>query len=346
MLKLAIITLTALYVQACGAPAKSASDVQASLDSIDVSLETKLQLACSDLMNADEPSLQGADLKTGDCKIDQSKVANYETHGTMKFYEPDTETVYDSGGKDQMAIYRRGQIWLSHDLVELAAKGHCVLSKVDELKDAINGVNGECDGENSTKSSGGSGGGSDAGSGGGGIGGIGSILGGGGLSSLVNIEIEPIGEPDMNLEAGVITGEVDVKISGAAEVDAGLRYSAGSVGRNIAVVLKTVRAGTKSSLLKNLSLAVIVIPHAGDVYVDAMFGAQLANIGVQGIINGILDDMLGGIVTGMMEKVILLDVVDPSANLVSSDISYSLLPEKKQYKKITLRDYINRHIKK
>ena len=46
--------------------------------------------------------------------------------------------------------------------------------KVDELKDAINGVNGECDGENSTKSSGGSSGGSDAG--GGGIGGIGSIL--------------------------------------------------------------------------------------------------------------------------------------------------------------------------
>ena len=44
-----------------------------------------------------------------------------------------------------------------------------------------------------------------------------------------------------------------------------------------------------------------------------MFGTHLANIGVQGIINGILDNMLGNIVIGIMEKVVLLDVVDAQA---------------------------------
>ena len=101
MLKLAIITFTALYVFKLVAHQPNQLQTYRRVSIYRRVLETKLQLACSDSMNADEPTIQGADLKTGDCKIDQSKVANYETHGTMKFYEPDTETVYDSGGKDQ-----------------------------------------------------------------------------------------------------------------------------------------------------------------------------------------------------------------------------------------------------
>ncbi len=283
-------------------------------------------------MSPEEPTIQGADIKTGDCKIDQSKVADYATHGTMKFFEPDTETVYDSGG-DNTSLYRRSQLWLSHNLVELGAKGHCVLSKVDKLKDAIGGVNGACDGVNSTKSTAGGDGG-------------GSILGGGGISNLFDIQIDPIGEPSVDLEAGLVTGEVDLKVTGTVDVDAGLKYTAGGVGKNVAVVLKTTRKGSKSSLLKEIALVIILIPHAGDVYVDTMFGTHLANIGVEGIINGVLDNMLGNIVIGIMEKVVLLDVVDAQANLVSSSPSYSLIPEKKLYKKMTLSDYVKEHSKK
>ena len=214
MIRLLIFTISLVLLEACGAPAQSASDVQASLDSIDVSLETKLKLACDDLMSPEEPTIQGADIKTGDCKIDQSKVADYATHGTMKFFEPETESIYDSGG-DNISLYRRSQLWLSHNLVELGAKGHYVLSKVDKLKDAIGGVNGACDGKNSTKSQGGGDNG----------GGLGSILGGGDVSNLFDIQIEPIGEPNIDLAAGVVTGEIDLKVTGTVDVDAGLKYT-------------------------------------------------------------------------------------------------------------------------
>jgi hypothetical protein len=327
MIRLLTLIVAIALLEACGAPAQSASDVEASLDSIDVSLESKLKLACDDLMDPEEPTIQGADIKTGDCKIDRSKVADYKTHGTMKFFEPESESVYDAGG-DKTSLYRRSQLWLSHNLVELGAKGHCVLSKVDELKDALSGVGGDCDGSKSTKSSGGE---------------TDGISSGGDISNLFDIQIEPIGEPKIDLESGVVTGEVDLKVTGTVDVDAGLKYSAGGVGKNIAVVLKTVEKGSKNSLLKEIALVIILIPHAGDVYVDTMFGAHLANIGVEGIINGIIDDMLGEIVIGMMEKVILLDVVDTQANLVASSPSYSLIPEKKHYKKLSLSQYVQAH---
>ena len=339
-MRVLLLPLLLIYIQSCGAPAKSSADVQSSLDSIDVSLTSKLDAACASILDGVEPSIAGTDIKTGNCQIDESKVADYATHGTMIFHEPETETLFDSGG-DKTSIYRRGQLWLSHNLVELGAKAHCVLSKVDQIKDAVKGVNGACDGKNSVSSGGG----------GESSGGIGDILTGG-EGGLVNIDIEPVGEMDVNLAAGVVEGVVNLTITGAADIQATLKYAAGGAGKSIAVVLKTTETAPSTSLLRDLSLAVMIIPHAGDVYVDTMFGAHLANIGVSGVINGIIDTMLGDLIIGILEKVVILDVVDVQAGLVGpraqkDAMSFSLLPSNtKVYEKKTLLDYVNENLKK
>ena len=115
---------------------------ESSLNSIPVSLQAKLSLACDALLSDNEPSIRGIDIKTGDCLIDESKVADYARHGTMVFHEPETESLYDASNQDNTSLYRRSSSWLSHNLVELGAKGHCVHLSVDELKDAFNGVGG------------------------------------------------------------------------------------------------------------------------------------------------------------------------------------------------------------
>ena len=174
-----------------------------------------------------------------------------------------------------MVIYTRGQAWLNASLLGLTARFAQRLES-EEQSPFANAKAGDL-----------------------------LELNGDGFGDIATVEIKFLKEPSLDVQNFSFDIALSVMISGIISVDADLDISAGILDRKIVAVGKTTRVGTES-ILKNLEFSFAIIPHAGDLYVDTFASIELLNIGLTGLVQDQLNQIMATTLESTLQDVVAI----------------------------------------
>jgi len=266
------ILMPVLMALGCGAPTKSAGDVANLFTGSGDSLGDKMSLVCADLRNRDaSPNLNGMTLPDEDCRAAGRAAQNYRELTTFKFANVSTQSLEGARDEKTVKISTRGQVWLNKSLVGLAGAFAKSLQNNAGNSGAINLP--------------------------------GSAFGG----DLVKPTIELMEKISFNQAEKDFSGAMRFRLDGAITVDNEIKIGGKIFEDAIAARIdSTADREFKDSLLKNIQAVVVIVPYAGDVYVDFVLQLEVHSIGTDAVIAGALQEALSGGMKAMLDGMLNL----------------------------------------
>lgn len=258
---------------ACGAPTKSAGDVAHLFSGSGRSLGDKMSEICGTLRERSaSPSLQGITLTDDDCQAAGRAAQNYKQLTSFKFANVNTESINGTAGDKTVKITTRGQVWLNRSLIGLAgALGKSLENKAGTAGGAVTVADSPFGGE------------------------------------LVKPKIEVTDKIAFDKEAKEFSGGIKFRLEGAITVDNEIAVAGKIFEDAIAARIDTKEdRDYKDSLLKNMQAVVMIVPHAGDVYVDFSLQLEVHSIGTDAMIAGALQEALSGGMKTMLDGLMAL----------------------------------------
>ena len=266
-----LIFLASFNLTGCGAPTRSAVEVRGAIANAR-GLDQKLSSVCNALaVNTGNLSSQHRGIE-GRCNSAGLYGTNFGLGEELIFRGLDQAR---TSSKDNMVIYTRGQAWLNASLLGLTARFAQRLES-EEQSPFANAKAGDL-----------------------------LELNGDGFGDIAKVEIKFLKEPSLDVQNFSFDIALSVMISGIISVDADLDISAGILERKIVAVGKTTRIGTES-ILKNLEFSFAIIPHAGDLYVDTFASIELLNIGLTGLVQDQLNQIMATTLESTLQDVVAI----------------------------------------
>ena len=245
---------------ACGAANKSASDVLSIFDGPAPTIQDKATSICQTLRQRTEsPSTRDFALPVLDtCAGAGTQAVELNTMTGIKVQK----LQWGAGGEEEkLRTTVRMQLWLNRPLIGLTAMA------VNASKFTSGG--------NITKN-------------------LGMNVPDIGIKDAIKFDMAVVEPLNLDITRGVLGSMVlGIKTTGLATIDAKLRMGFGVFDRAIAVVADTPDA---SGVLKDISIVMLVIPHANDTYFDMVMSVALADILED---NRIMDNMLPPIIESL-----------------------------------------------
>lgn len=273
-----VVTAMGLIVVACGAPTKSASDVSSIFATNSEPLPTKLDGMCKTLETRDKiPNVRGMDIDLDGCDeagliaLDLTKIKAFAFKGL------DGEVPE----RDKSEILRRRirtQVWLNKTIIGLAA---ALGGKLKERSDS-----GDNTGFIKVKES-------DA---------------TGGLSELAKTTTEVLEEPTFDLKEKSFSTVVRFKVDGVVKVDNTIRVDGGLIGNEVAITVRSEGEDKtyEESLIQKLEAVIFIVPHASDIYLDAILDISINNPGTPALFDAAINNFLGSALKGVIDGFLTL----------------------------------------
>lgn len=261
-LKNLLLPLMALTVIGCGAPVKSAGEVSSLFDSTATTLQDKVGIICRELQNRTEaPTTNNLGVEVNGCGDAGLAALNYREITAFQFLGLEGEVP----PKDKTKVIQkavRGQIWLNKDLLGFAT---ALATKFKNAKNQAGALAADDSGKK--------------------------------MENIIKFNIdqkEPFKFDAAKMELGA---KIGIKATGIVELDNELVVSGKLINDAFAVTIKTTGDQVvEKSLIKSISGLVLVVPHAGDVYIDMFLDLQIHNLGLASIfreqIQGLMSDGL------------------------------------------------------
>lgn len=256
--------LVSSLLTGCGAPTQSAADVGSLFNQDPVSLQTKIADLC-DLLEGrkKKPNLDGVKLDMKDCKDAGLAAANLREMTEFKFMGLDGKLP----DKDAEKVFNRSvrtQLWLNRSLI---AMGGILVKRLNKSKES---------GSKKGKIE------------------IPEFSGTEGISGLIKPDIEMLEEPEFDLKTMSFASEVRLQVKGAAEIDNTISLSGGLINNMLAVVVSSKgEQPLEKSLLRSFAAVVLIVPHAGDIYLDFFINLEINNFGLEAVVKSQINNFLG-----------------------------------------------------
>lgn len=279
---LAIFTIlvSGLGLGACGAPTKSAGDVAGLFSGESVSLDDKTAKLCSALRTRTEsPSVQDLSMSLDSCGDAGKSALNYAQIGTTGYPDGFHFTDYgSSGGESKEKIIRktmRGQVWLNKTLLGFA---QAVSSKMKSNEGL--GV-----GELNLPDS----------------------AGGRSMSGLVTPKLTILEKPKFDMVNLAFSMKINLKVTGIVTADHDIAIDGRLIDDAIAVTVRTTADKTyKESIAKKFTAALLIVPHASDVYVDIIADIEVHDPGFGAAVEDNVTKFLGSGLKSAMDSLVAL----------------------------------------
>jgi len=255
------LSASLLALTACGAPNKSAGEVAHLFDSGSQSLQQKESALCRELQNRDTaPTVKNLKIDLDGCRDAGLAALEYKKVESFHFVGLDD----DVQSKDEKIIHRsvRSQIWLNKSLLGFAA------AISDQMKKKANsGANvGEVQLSDSAA---------------------------GKLQNIAQTKITVIKEPKFDLKEFSFNALINFNISGLIAGDHDIEIDGKLIDNMFAVTVRTTGDRTfKQSLLQNFTAVILIVPHAGDLYMDMFVDLNIHNPGLETLIKDQVDIFL------------------------------------------------------
>lgn len=121
----------------------------------------------------------------------------------------------------------------------------------------------------------------------------------GGLAKVATPEITFLEAANMDAKNNSFSAKFNIKVTGIATVEHDIKIDGKMFEHGVAVYVRTVGDQVfKKSILKNFSAMIVIIPHAGDTYLDFSIQVESYELGVDSMIHDILKSGIKGIVSG------------------------------------------------
>lgn len=257
-----ISPITAILLFGCGAPTKKASEVANIFEETET-LQDKTNSACTTLSKRSE-SPAASDLKF-DLNCNEAGLRALNLKEIDSFYFAGLE---DNAPKD-VKIFRktiRTQVWLNRTILGLASILGKKLASGEELD------LGKLDITSSTAS------------------------GGIDVSKLIKLDVEITQKPEIDSKDFSFSMSLAIKASGIVKIENDIVIAGRLIRENntILVTIKTTKDQEfEKSLLQNFSGVIMIIPYAGDIYLDLILDMNIHNIGFTGALDSQLSPLLG-----------------------------------------------------
>lgn len=263
---LTILTLLPLALAAgCGAPVKSAGEVSSLFNSTSVTLQDKVGTICRELQARTEaPTTNNLGINVNGCGDAGLAALNYKEITAFKFLGLEGEVP----PKDKAKVIEkavRGQLWLNKDLLGFAT---ALASKFKNAKNQAGAIQADDSGKQ--------------------------------LENIIKINVdqkEPFKFDAAKMELGARIG---ITATGIVELNNELVIAGKLINDAFAITIKAASEQVvEKSLIKNISGLVLVVPHAGDVYIDMFLDVQVHNLGLASIFR----EQLQGIMSDGLKKI-------------------------------------------
>lgn len=270
-----IVSLAALLALAgCGAPTKSAGDVESLFSEAATSLQDKETKICSTLASrAEVPTIKNSTLDMAGCRDAGLAAVDYQRISNFYFYDlvpPPTST----SGVDVIHRTVRGQVWLNKSLLGLAGS----LSQWMKKQKAKGGLAGALQNPAS---------GNDK------------------LTNIVKPTLEVLEEPKFDLKNLSLSAKLHIALTGIVTADHVVAIDGKMIDNVFAITVKTTEDRAFSqSILKNFQTVILIIPHASDVYVDMFIDVNTFNFGVPAVVNDKLTSFLSSALKTLLDGVL------------------------------------------
>lgn len=274
-LRAALLGVLCGLASACGAPVKSATDVAAIFSGDAVTLPAKLQGLCTLLRTRNqEPTLRNSVLTADGCNDAGAAAVNLQGLDRLLFLGLDNA---QSQGTDKLIHFGlRSELWLNKGLLSIASS---IATKLNARSGQDNkGVLSLPDG-------------------------LGSAGG------PIQFQVTVIEDPKIDKQTLSFSMKMNFKAAGIVDIDNNFAITAQLLDNKLAMHVKTTEDKPfETSLLKNAEALITVIPHAGDVYLDALIDANIFS--PLGVADEALKTKTHDLISGMLKPAIdgLLDL--------------------------------------
>lgn len=115
------------------------------------------------------------------------------------------------------------------------------------------------------------------------------------FGQLVQSQVQVTKAPEMDLLAGTFTTEVEIKMTGAVSADNRIAL-AGVLGADaFATTIESVGPPPPyaTSILRKISGLVLIVPYAGDVYLDMTLDLELYSLGLDSVVESSITSFIG-----------------------------------------------------
>jgi len=261
----------------CGAPVKSAGDVSGLFQVESETLGEKEQTLCQELASrSQEPTTQNLNIDLGGCKDSGEAALNYKQVSSFYFLGL---TGDDTGATTTTEVIHksvRAELWLNKSLISLAS---ALVGKLQDKQGA-----GDLTGKISLPDS-----------------------DGGSIANLVQPNIEIVEQPKFDIDKKSFSMKIHLTLSGVVKADHIITVDGQLLGESIAVVLQTTADQPyEKSILKNFKAVALIIPHAGDVYLDLFVDLNVYNFGLTTLVNDQLTSFLSTGLKSVADSVMTL----------------------------------------
>jgi hypothetical protein len=261
------------FCAGCGAPTKSAGDVAHLFEGDGATLQAKVDQLCTTLRSrTTAPTLQNLAVDPGSCGSAGVMALDFKKIDKFAFQGVDEA---GTGNGKLIHVAARSQVWLNKSLLGFATA----------VSGALKKKNGEA--------------------------GVGPIempdSSGGKLGGLATTQLTQLVKPTFDLETLKFTTKINLKLSGIVTADHDLDIDGQLLDGAFAVTVKTTADREKTrSILKNFNALILIVPHAGDVYLDLFVDLNAYDFGIESVFREQLKAALGSGLKGAIDSVMQL----------------------------------------
>lgn len=246
---LSLMGLVAVVFVGCGAPVKSATDVASIFDAQTLDLQGKVNVLCKEL-GSRSVSPKSSDFSEGtlDCSNAGLEAQNFKKIDRFSFVGVDTNFKTSEKAKDVRFLEVRSEVWLNSNLLDLAGKLSTKmktgLATGDVSLDPPAGSND-------------------------------------GLANLVKAKVEVLEKSQFDQKTFEFSTKIRFLLEGAVKADHVINVAGKMLDNKFAI--SAVTEGDQvyeKSILKNFQAIILVVPHAGDVYLDLSVKISIYDVGL------------------------------------------------------------------
>lgn len=269
----AVATISAAVVlSACGAPVKSAGDVAGMFAGSGKTIGERVRGLCAELdARTVAPTLEGIALSDSDCADAGKRAQDYKSVTAFAFEGISQDSIGGERARDKvLRIRTRGQVWLNRSLLGLASLAG------NALKDTKVEVGLEVPAESDPNNE---------------------------MAGLAKVTTTLLKKPEFNAETFEFSTAILLRMSGIAKVENQLDISGKLIDNAIVVRIDSPeKQPFAESILESMTVLAMVVPYAGDVYVDLFFDLNVHSIGADSLVASQLNGALGGGVKTLLDS--------------------------------------------
>jgi hypothetical protein len=266
-----------LLLTACGAPTRSASEVASIFEESAPTLQQKVNLLCETISRRTQPpTLEGMELNLNGCRDAGLSALDYSTIDSFYFIGLD-EASQKTPANEDLRMDLRSQVWLNRGMLNFALSVMKQMNKgstdsTEELWDGKNGMKGS-------------------------------------MKGLVKPRITEIEPPRLNTEDFSFNTKINFFIEGLVNANNDLMIAGALIDKRfLGLTIKSISAPkSEDSFVKSVNALMIIVPHAGDVYVDLFASISVYNAGFETLIKNELPNALGSGLKATLDKLMALE---------------------------------------